>query len=181
MKTIRLAFAKIAAFSVLSILGVGSSYSQDSNASRSSEDPDSLLTLSQWKLIEVAELAGSTITICKGTPVPSGYVIVAETVSEGCSPGGHLNAWVIKRPASSEIVCYQSPIPPTYVIKKEIQTSRTCPNYPTNNIYTIKIPAAVETVCKSSPIPSNYVVTGSTTLSGCQPGGSINAKTIQRL
>ena len=59
--------------------------------------------------------AANSLTICAGQPIPSGWVIVAQTTNFQCSSQLN-NALVIKIPGPSEVVCDYSPIPPNYVV-----------------------------------------------------------------
>jgi hypothetical protein len=51
--------------------------------------------------------------ICRGAPVPDGWVVVGEHHSPAC-PGDGANAWVIKRPGRREVVAAGSPVPAGY-------------------------------------------------------------------
>ncbi|MEM8535297.1 MAG: hypothetical protein AAGF95_30960 [Chloroflexota bacterium] len=83
----------------------------------------------------------SSLTICKGQPIPSGYVIVGERRSSRCPGyfGTNRNMWVLRTPGSSETVCKGSPIPSGYVIVSERRTAQ-CPSYFTtsDNAWAIK-------------------------------------------
>jgi len=110
-------------------------------------------------------MATSTSTVCTGSSVPSGYVILSYTSYYSCPYGyGYPNAMTIGIPGSPETVCESSPIPSGYVITSMAHLS-SCDQYsPTSvsykNTYSIKIPTATyEYVCNNSPIPSNYTTT----------------------
>lgn len=55
----------------------------------------------------------SSLTICNSQDIPQGWVIIRQIPSIQCSSN---NAFVIKQPGDSELVCPYSPIPPNYVI-----------------------------------------------------------------
>lgn len=59
--------------------------------------------------------SANSVVICKGQPIPSGWVIVAQTTNFACSSDLN-NAFVIKQPGMSEVICAYSPIPAGYVI-----------------------------------------------------------------
>ena len=84
---------------------------------------------------------GPSETICKGflmwegaeveiKPIPSGYVVVGETKSAGCSISmdrkHSANAWRIKLPAAGETICKGFLIPRGFVVIGEKKAS-TCP------------------------------------------------------
>ena len=110
-------------------------------------------------------MATNISTVCTGSSVPSGYVILSYTSYYTCPYGyGYPNAMSIGLPGSSEAVCESSPIPSGYVITSMShiyscdQYSATSASY--KNTYSIKIPTATyEYVCSNSPIPSNYTTT----------------------
>ena len=106
----------------------------------------------------------NTVTICAGSPIPPGFVIVGVTTNFSCSNQLN-NALIIKRPGPQETVCGGSPIPPGYVIVG-VTTNFGCSNQ-LNNALIIKIPGQQETVCAGSPIPPGYVIVGTTTNFGC--------------
>ena len=92
--------------------------------------------LTEEELHRVESLpAGSSVVICKGQQIPTGYVIIAEGSSISC-PGNFPNTWTIKKPAMTEVVCSVSPIPSGYVVIGT-GSSISCPgNFP--NTKTIK-------------------------------------------
>jgi hypothetical protein len=63
-----------------------------------------------------ANVANPTTTICRGQPLPPGYVIVLLTSVIGCGSPLQDNAEVIKQPDATDTVCSFSPIPPNYVV-----------------------------------------------------------------
>jgi len=111
-------------------------------------------------------LATSVSTVCKGSSVPTGYVILSYTnyYTCGSSTSGYPTAMTIGLPGSSETVCDTSPIPSGYVITSYVRKSNCDAYSPTSVTYknadSIKIPTATyEYVCSGSPIPSNYTTT----------------------
>jgi len=124
-------------------------------------------TTSERRPVEPA-MATNVSTVCTGSSVPSGYVILSFGTYYTCPYGyGYPNSMTIGLPASSETVCGSSPIPSGYVITS-MSHVYSCDQYsPTSssykNTYSIKIPtASYEYVCNASPIPSNYTTTSYT-------------------
>ena len=111
-------------------------------------------------------LATNVSTVCKGSAVPTGYVILSfgNYYTCGFSSSGYPTAMTIGLPASPENVCQQSTVPSGWVISS-LSRSYSCDEYsPTSssykNMYVIKIPTATyEYVCDVSPIPSTYTTT----------------------
>lgn len=109
-------------------------------------------------------MATNVSTVCKGTSVPTGYVILGYTNYYTCGVSSYPTAMTIGLPGSSEAVCVSSPIPSGYVITSYAHRY-SCDQYsPTSssfgNVNNIKIPTATyENVCNDSPIPSNYTTT----------------------
>ena len=60
-------------------------------------------------------IAAAAETICIGSPIPVGFVIIAQATNFSCSSSLN-NALVIKQPGPTETVCIGSPIPAGYVI-----------------------------------------------------------------
>lgn len=109
--------------------------------------------------------ATNVSTVCKGSSVPTGYVILSYFNSISCGTfGSYPNAMSIGLPASPESVCHDSPIPSGWVISSYGRRSN-CDAYSVSsssfkNTNSIKIPTATyEYVCDDSPIPSNYTTT----------------------
>lgn len=67
----------------------------------------------------------ATVCLAKHYQIPEGWVIIGETVLLQ-DLGQWPNAWLIKRPEDTEIVCGISPIPSDYV-KIEHVGSSACP------------------------------------------------------
>ncbi|UGQ48095.1 hypothetical protein [Massilia endophytica] len=67
------------------------------------------------------------LIICKGDPIPSGWVIVSQFSygQAGCR-GDINNAWRIKIPGAEEIVCDESPIPAGYAVTGRF-SNMSCP------------------------------------------------------
>lgn len=111
-------------------------------------------------------LATNVSTVCKGSTVPTGYVILSYTNHYTCgsSSSGYPTAMSIGLPGSPETVCDTSPIPSGYVITSYVRKSN-CDAYSATSVSyknadSIKIPTATyEYVCSGSPIPSNYTYT----------------------
>ncbi len=110
-------------------------------------------------------MATNTSTVCTGSSVPSGYVILSYSSYYSCPYGyGYPNAMTIGLPGSPAWVCGSSPIPSGYVITS-MSHDYHCDQYSATsasfkNTYSIKIPTATyEYVCSNSPIPSNYTTT----------------------
>lgn len=75
--------------------------------------------------------------ICKGSPIPPGFVITAQGTSLSC-PGGLNNTWSILIPPTTGFttICSVSPIPPGSVITGQ-GFSVFCPGG-LNNTFTIR-------------------------------------------
>ena len=71
------------------------------------------------------------LQICRISNIPGGFVIIGVATVEQCRENADLpereNAWVIKRPATREVVCEKSPYPGNYAIVGRTR-SATCPN-----------------------------------------------------
>ncbi len=123
--------------------------------------------------------------MCKGPNAPSDFAVVKEGFVSNCPkstrPNDETNAWFIRRPGPSEILCKGfliwngrelsgAPIPTGYVVTGEV-ASPVCSksNHPQNttNAWTIRLPAQGDTVCKGFLIPRGYVVMGERTAAGC--------------
>ena len=139
-------------------------------------------------------LATNTSVVCKGTAVPTGYVILSFTnyYTCGVSTSGYPTAMQIGLPSSPESVCVDSPIPSNFVITSHGRRYDCDAYSPTSSTFkntnSIKIPtASLEYVCDDSPIPSNYTSTSySYYTSSCDRYGSgssswPNATRIQKL
>lgn len=114
---------------------------------------------------DAPSLATNVSTVCKGSTVPTGYVILSYFNHYTCGPyGSYPNAMSIGLPASPETICESSPVPSGWVISS-YGRSYNCDAYSVTsssfkNTNTIKIPTATyEYVCDGSPIPSNYTTT----------------------
>lgn len=139
-------------------------------------------------------LATNVTTVCKGSSIPTGYVILSygNHYTCGSSLSGYPTAMTIGLPASSETVCDTSPIPSGYVITSYTRKTN-CDAYSATSVSyknadNIKIPTATyEYVCSGSPIPSNYTTTSYTYFtSSCDRYGNSsgtwpNAERIQKL
>ena len=115
--------------------------------------------------------------VCKGPFVPGDFALVQEGYDSKCPPSTRANdstnAWFIRRPAPSEIVCKGflsrngtdiqiAPIPSGYAVIGQTKTSVCSPsNDPQQpaNAWKVKRPASEETVCKGFLIPRGFVVT----------------------
>jgi Ca-activated chloride channel family protein len=123
--------------------------------------------------------------MCKGPFVPGDYALVQEGFDAKCPastrPNDKTNAWLIKKPAASEIVCkgYFSwngeeveirPIPTGYAVVGETQSnlcSQSKNPKRTANAWKINRPSGKETVCKGFLIPRGFVVTNEAHEPGC--------------
>jgi VWFA-related protein len=123
--------------------------------------------------------------VCKGPNVPSDFGVVKEGFVSQCpkssQPGDETNAWFIKKPGASEVLCKGlltwngrvipgAPIPSGYVVSGEL-VSPVCakssdPKSPAN-AWSARLPGQRETVCKGFPIPRGYVVIDERLLSSC--------------
>lgn len=61
----------------------------------------------------------SSFTTCTNQFIPQGWVIIRQIPSIQCSFG---NAFVIKQPGYSELVCPYSPIPSNYVVTGAVRS-----------------------------------------------------------
>jgi len=105
-------------------------------------------------------------TVCKGAPLPSGWVIM-DTFNDAhhCS-GGPLvfgNVWAIAPVIrKSTPICANSPRPAGFVITSQMADLRHCfgIGHLINMVTIAPVLRAAVTICASSPIPSGWVVTG---------------------
>lgn len=123
--------------------------------------------------------------MCKGLFVPGDYALVQEGFDSKCPrstrANDQTNAWFIRRPGPSEIVCKGflmwngtemeiSTIPSGYAVVGEVNSpgcaSRMNPNY-SANAWSVKLPVSEETVCKGFLIPRGFVVVGEKRASVC--------------
>lgn len=83
--------------------------------------------------------APNNLDICKGDPIPLGWVISNEvTLGQAGCHGDINNAWHVKIPGNQEVVCLASPIPNGYaVVGKSIHQGCPGPGYNANNIIKI--------------------------------------------
>jgi VWFA-related protein len=136
--------------------------------------------------------------VCKGPTVPGNYAVVRDGFDAICPSSkranDETNAWFIKKPAATEIICKgyllwngseieAAPLPTGYALVGQL-ISNACAksNDPDNafNAWSIKLPASQETVCKGFQIPRGFVVIGEKTSTKC-PGKSVkNAWLISR-
>ena len=90
--------------------------------------------------VAAAPAGAAPTTICKGSPIPAGFVITAQGFSVFCPGNSPNNTWTITVPSTTgfTIICSVSPIPPGFVITAQ-GFSVFCPgNIP--NTLTIKLP-----------------------------------------
>ena len=77
----------------------------------------------QWLLPMLTPLAcWADQTICLGSAVPTGQVVVANVNSPACGSGIGTNALVIRVPGPTETVCLGSPIPAGYVVVSSVNS-----------------------------------------------------------
>jgi hypothetical protein len=93
-------------------------------------------------------------TVCKGQPVPRGFVIIGNKVSEKCGENSEL---VIKKPTDTEIVCDSSPIPEGYRVISQ-QGSAACLT-PNSNPLTNALSIAREGVTALPQAPTRSTTT----------------------
>jgi Ca-activated chloride channel family protein len=123
--------------------------------------------------------------MCKGLFVPGDYALVQEGFDSKCprSPRANdqTNAWFIRRPGPSEIVCKGfvlwngsemevSPIPSGYAVVGEVNSpvcSSSMDPKASANAWRVKLPVSEETVCKGFLIPRGFVVVGEKKASVC--------------
>lgn len=116
--------------------------------------------------------------MCKGLFVPGDYALVQEGVDSKCPRSTRVNdqtnAWFIRRPGPSEIVCKGfllwnrsemeiSPIPTGYAVVGEVNSpacSSSMDPKQSANAWRVKLPVSEETVCKGFLIPRGFVVVG---------------------
>jgi hypothetical protein len=90
-----------------------------------------------------AQSSEGVTLICTVSAVPYGYVVVGKTSTEQCRSNIELperdNTYMIKRPASKETICQNSPYPSDYAVTGRARLS-TCPstgNETDNNAWVI--------------------------------------------
>ena len=123
--------------------------------------------------------------MCKGPDVPTGLAVVKEGFVSHCPPGkrpnDQTNAWFIKKPGASEVLCKGfmlsngrevagTPVPTGYVVTGEVK-SLVCANSSdasvTTNAWQISVPAPNQVVCKGFPLPRGFVVAGEKSTPDC--------------
>ncbi len=123
--------------------------------------------------------------ICKGPFVPPEFAIVQEGYDSKCPPSTRpsdkTNAWFIKKPGGTEIVCkgflwrngsqVEIPgIPKDYAVVGEEHSaicSASSDSKHTANAWKIEHPSSEETVCKGFPIPRGFVVVNERKSAAC--------------
>jgi Ca-activated chloride channel family protein len=123
--------------------------------------------------------------MCKGPFVPGDYALVQEGFDAKCPKSTRAddktNAWLIKKPGPSEIVCKGfwlwngsemeiSPIPSGYAVVGEVNSpmcSSSMDPKASANAWRVKLPVSEETVCKGFLIPRGFVVVGEKNASVC--------------
>lgn len=123
--------------------------------------------------------------MCKGSNAPSDLAVVKEGYVSHCPKGTRpndvTNAWFVRRPGRSEILCKgflswrgrelaAAPVPAGYVVTGEVASSACSKsNNPgvMANAWDIRLPGPSETVCKGFMIPRGYVVIDERTVVGC--------------
>lgn len=123
--------------------------------------------------------------VCKSPFVPGDYALVQEGFDAKCPPStrsnDQTNAWLIRKPGASEIVCKGflswngseiqiAPIPSGYAVVGEVRSS-VCsqsndPKSPAN-AWSINRPSSEETVCKGFLIPHGFVVVNERKQAAC--------------
>ena len=123
--------------------------------------------------------------MCKSPNVPIDMIVVKEGFVSHCPRSARssdeTNAWLIRKPRSSETPCKAfmirngreiaaGPIPDGYVVTAEIK-STACANSGdpkiTANAWEIRLPRASDIVCKGFPLPRGYVMIGERFLAQC--------------
>ena len=123
--------------------------------------------------------------ICRSMNPPIDMTIVKEGFVSHCSKStganGDVNAWFIRKPGPSEIMCKAfvvwngrevavAPVPEGYVVVGEVKAAA-CANSSsseiTTNAWEIRRPGPSETVCKGFPLPHGYVMIGERSVSNC--------------
>lgn len=97
------------------------------------------LTISLGVILGAAGRSSAQTTICKGSPLPTGFIIVSEADKMSCPFNTKMNAWSIKRPAATDIMCKNSPLPEGFVITGEADKYG-CPFSTKMNAWEIKKP-----------------------------------------
>lgn len=123
--------------------------------------------------------------ICKGPNVPTDFAVVKEGFDSHCPSstraGDITNAWLIRKPDQSEILCKGfvmwngreipgAPVPTGYVVIGE-KVSQLCAKSgdakDPANAWSIRLPRERETICKGFLIPRGYVVVNEARTSEC--------------
>ena len=113
--------------------------------------------------------------ICRSMNPPIDMTIVKEGFVAHCPrANGDVNAWFVKKPGPTEIMCKGfliwdgrevavAPLPERYVVVGEVK-SAACSNSAnrevTTNAWEIRLPGPSETVCKGFPLPHGYIMIG---------------------
>lgn len=84
----------------------------------------------------IAQTPNISVTICAGSNIPNGYVMIGQTTIEQCRKYTDLperdNALIIKKPGRREVICEQSPYPNNYAVSARTR-SVSCPNNANDN------------------------------------------------
>ncbi len=59
--------------------------------------------------------------VCKGGRLPRGWVVVAECRNAACDGEG-ANAWVVKRPGSTEVIWAECPVPEGWTVARRTRS-----------------------------------------------------------
>ncbi|HEX6524268.1 MAG TPA: hypothetical protein VF070_30345 [Streptosporangiaceae bacterium] len=91
--------------------------------------------------VAAAPASAAPTEICKGSPIPAGFVITAQGFSVFCPGNSPNNTWTITVPSTTgfTLICSVSPIPPGFVITAQ-DFSVFCPGNSLNNAFIIEHP-----------------------------------------
>jgi Ca-activated chloride channel family protein len=137
--------------------------------------------------------------ICKAPDAPTDFVVEKEGFDAKCPkstrPNDETNAWFIKRPENTEIMCKGfmkwrgrelagAPLPTGYVVTAAT-TSPFCSknNDPEDftNAWIIRKPSGSDKVCKGFPLPRGFVMVSEVAIPGCpERPGRFNGWTIRQ-